>query len=321
MASHRRALHTLLSTLAQREPALLASCSAHNAAAAFTQLTSLRQSVRGLATEGEAGGEDVPQQQQRPSGSAGPSHAWEQWVQQRLAGGTGPRSGLQPGSRNEGAAAPAGPSAAPGGPQQPEVSGLRARFGEFASRYKAVGQTGSAAPAGWGAGGAQISGGVRLDSLPSWDREAPVLASPVSGYSELGRAPPGVSVPPRVEAVSPNRINPYKLYLPGQTYEPQDLNPTHSAKGQRMVGGADSALARLVAVPPRKQFPTESLAKKNADFKNARFLSQFISETGQLAPRRATRLSAKLHRHVCRQVKVARRMALLHPCHKLPAAN
>lgn len=53
--------------------------------------------------------------------------------------------------------------------------------------------------------------------------------------------------------------------------------------------------------------------EKTADFRNAQFLASFVTETGRLLPRRATKLSAKLHRHVGRQVKTARAMALMRP--------
>ena len=41
-----------------------------------------------------------------------------------------------------------------------------------------------------------------------------------------------------------------------------------------------------------------------ADFCNLRFLSMFVSETGKVPPRRRTRLSQKVHRHLARQIKV-----------------
>lgn len=50
-----------------------------------------------------------------------------------------------------------------------------------------------------------------------------------------------------------------------------------------------------------------------ADFRNGAFLSQFVTATGKLLPRRRTKLSAKLHSALCREIKLARNMALLHP--------
>ena len=49
------------------------------------------------------------------------------------------------------------------------------------------------------------------------------------------------------------------------------------------------------------------------DFRDARTLQSLLSETGKLPPRRRTRLAQKHHRHLMRQVKLARQLALLHP--------
>ena len=43
-------------------------------------------------------------------------------------------------------------------------------------------------------------------------------------------------------------------------------------------------------------------AMAQADYRNVPFLARFITPTGQLTPRRRTKLQQKVHRHVCRQV-------------------
>lgn len=48
-----------------------------------------------------------------------------------------------------------------------------------------------------------------------------------------------------------------------------------------------------------------------ADFKNLQFLNAFVSNGGQILPRSKTKLQAKVHRHLARQIKTARIMALL----------
>ncbi len=78
--------------------------------------------------------------------------------------------------------------------------------------------------------------------------------------------------------------------------------------------GSDSAVQRHV--PPQKP-----LAKKQpfsnrqvldmADFRNLQFLNAYVSDGGQIAPRSTTKLQAKVHRHLARQIKTARVMALL----------
>ena len=53
--------------------------------------------------------------------------------------------------------------------------------------------------------------------------------------------------------------------------------------------------------------------RRQADFRNLCFLDQFVTRTGQLQPRRRTGLKQHVHRHLMRQVKTARQMALLPP--------
>ena len=47
------------------------------------------------------------------------------------------------------------------------------------------------------------------------------------------------------------------------------------------------------------------------DFRNARLLSQFVSDTGKILPKRKTGLSAKVHRKMVKQVKVSRVMGIM----------
>ena len=52
---------------------------------------------------------------------------------------------------------------------------------------------------------------------------------------------------------------------------------------------------------------------KAADFRNLEFLNDFVTDGGQIVSRRTTKLQAKVHRHLARQIKTARIMALLPP--------
>lgn len=49
---------------------------------------------------------------------------------------------------------------------------------------------------------------------------------------------------------------------------------------------------------------TSAEARVAADFRNVGFLNRFTSETGQLPPRRVTRLKKSVHVHVMKQIKV-----------------
>lgn len=138
-------------------------------------------------------------------------------------------------------------------------------------------------------------------------------ASPVSGYSQLGKValgkPGGVNTG-RLDDISPNRIHPNRLFYPGQMYEPDELN----------VFKQDSLVSRQEWSVPRSAV-TNAGALRDGSFKNQKFLSQFLSETGKIIPRRRVRLQQKVHRHLGRQIRLARSMALLNPTAKLPQFN
>ena len=59
----------------------------------------------------------------------------------------------------------------------------------------------------------------------------------------------------------------------------------------------------------------------HADFRNPLFLNNFISDAGKLQPRRRTRLPAKMHRDLARQVKLSRALALMCPTEKIKPAR
>ena len=74
--------------------------------------------------------------------------------------------------------------------------------------------------------------------------------------------------------------------------------------------------------PSVRYTPKREISKKNAvpgnkevlataDFRNLEFLNEFVSKGGQIIPRSKSKLQAKVHRHLARQIKTARVMALL----------
>lgn len=71
----------------------------------------------------------------------------------------------------------------------------------------------------------------------------------------------------------------------------QDLNPYLPRPPQRVQ--LNSVL---------KTSNAEVMAQ--ADYRNVPFLARFITPTGQLTPRRRTKLQQKVHRHLCRQVRL-----------------
>lgn len=89
-----------------------------------------------------------------------------------------------------------------------------------------------------------------------------------------------------------------RTYFPGQTYEPEEMDMSQPLP-------SDVQLQRTLRTVPTKQ------ALAHADFRNVRFLSQFISETGKINPRHTTRLSAKAQRRVAREIRTARVFGLM----------
>ncbi|XP_015697122.2 uncharacterized protein LOC102706415 [Oryza brachyantha] len=83
----------------------------------------------------------------------------------------------------------------------------------------------------------------------------------------------------------------------GSTYNVRDLDLTRPAAAKN---------------PPRPQFETTSQdVLKKADFRNVRFLSNFLTDAGIIIKRSQTRISAKAQRKVAREIKTARALGLL----------
>lgn len=121
------------------------------------------------------------------------------------------------------------------------------------------------------------------------------LADPETGYAALGGYVP--SRPNAFFDEKPLRLHPTKTFYPGMRYEPQEL-AVPSAGGRRPF-------------IQRGPWFTNEEAVQQADFKNLSFLNRFVTDTGRLIARRQTKLRQKVHRHVARQVKLARQLALL----------
>lgn len=61
----------------------------------------------------------------------------------------------------------------------------------------------------------------------------------------------------------------------------------------------------------RKKWTSIFEGSNDIDFKDAKFLSRFITERGKILPRKITGLSAKQQRIITKAVKRARQMSLL----------
>ena len=60
--------------------------------------------------------------------------------------------------------------------------------------------------------------------------------------------------------------------------------------------------------------PKKNITLADIDYKNTSLLRRYISESGQISPRRVTGASAKEQRKVNKAVKIARYLALLPFC-------
>ena len=133
-----------------------------------------------------------------------------------------------------------------------------------------------------------------------------VLANPTS-HRRSGR----VDVPSSTHAGGSNvdlklgRVSQSRIYYPGQSYETDDLAPrgrfdpeTHSP-------------TQTTRRAPMKGKDIDKQLLESLDFRNASLLTQFISDTGKILPRRRTGLSAKVHRKMVKQVKTSRMMGVI----------
>eukprot|EP01024_Parvocaulis_polyphysoides_P015839 TRINITY_DN1699_c0_g1_i2.p1 TRINITY_DN1699_c0_g1~~TRINITY_DN1699_c0_g1_i2.p1 ORF type:complete len:326 (-),score=51.51 TRINITY_DN1699_c0_g1_i2:839-1777(-) len=131
------------------------------------------------------------------------------------------------------------------------------------------------------------------------------MAHPETGYRDLGQE----SQEGEDKDFSMSRIHPEKIFQPGDTYTPEDLNPFESVRDQRKREEEEQKFLRK----PRKPLFTDKDVKQKSSFTNVPFLVNFMTETGKIVPQRISRLSKKYHRQVSKNIKVSRQMALMPP--------
>ncbi|CAL9091006.1 unnamed protein product [Musa textilis] len=93
------------------------------------------------------------------------------------------------------------------------------------------------------------------------------------------------------------KFRPDVTFYPGMTYTTRDLDLTKP--------GVQKRFKRNVF-----ETTTQEVLKK-ADFRNVRFLSNFLTEAGIIIKRSQTRISAKAQRKVAREIKTARAFGLM----------
>ncbi|CAM6107125.1 unnamed protein product [Calypogeia fissa] len=97
---------------------------------------------------------------------------------------------------------------------------------------------------------------------------------------------------------SPYRMRPDRLFFPGQTYDPEDLDLSKEAAVEKPT------------VRTRKKYSSKEVFLV-ADFRNPRYLSKFIRESSRILPKRHYQISAKAQRKVAREIKTARILGLM----------
>ena len=107
------------------------------------------------------------------------------------------------------------------------------------------------------------------------------------------------------------RVSETRVYYPGQTYDPSELEGSFAS-----VAPSASQKTRRVL---KKGKDLDAFVARAIDWKDAKMLStRFVSETGKIVPRRQTGLSAKTHRLVVKNIKIARIMGVLPFTDRLP---
>lgn len=97
---------------------------------------------------------------------------------------------------------------------------------------------------------------------------------------------------------NPYRMRSDRLFFPGQTYDPEDLDLSKEAALEKPT------------VRTRKRYPSKEVFQV-ADFRNPRYLSKFIRESSRILPRRHFQISAKAQRKVAKEIKTARILGLM----------
>ncbi|GMH07369.1 hypothetical protein Nepgr_009209 [Nepenthes gracilis] len=141
----------------------------------------------------------------------------------------------------------------------------------------------------------QLNGGNKSDVLDGLDESFSTLSDGMEG--KLKKAAAYFEFNPEEIEQDDYTFRPDMNFQWGMTYEPKDLDLNK----------------RGVWKPSKRQefqVTTEEVLRK-ADFRNVRFLANFITDAGIIIKRSKTKISAKAQRKVAREIKTARAFGLL----------
>ena len=151
------------------------------------------------------------------------------------------------------------------------------------------------------------------DASPSTTATAADVAAADDDVAARLSNAPAPSTSERETRVAPARLTRDRLYYPGQTYAPSDLAP----KTGKSAPVRHTSAGKTVKNPMSGKVIEATLVAK-ATYTDARFLTQFVSDTGKLYPKRRLGVSAKAQRAISRATKTARQMGILPYTERLP---
>ncbi|XP_022947026.1 uncharacterized protein LOC111451027 isoform X1 [Cucurbita moschata] len=143
--------------------------------------------------------------------------------------------------------------------------------------------------------GSRLSGGNNFQALYGIEDNLNTLSDGMDG--KLKKASTYFEFDPEEIAKDDYTFRADMSFKPGSTYEIKDLDLTKPG----------------VRKPPKRvefQVTTEEVLRK-ADFRNVRFLANFITDAGIINKRSKTGISAKAQRKVAREIKTARAFGLM----------
>ncbi|KAF5842232.1 hypothetical protein DUNSADRAFT_8632 [Dunaliella salina] len=129
------------------------------------------------------------------------------------------------------------------------------------------------------------------------------LLSKEYGYAAIGGVVPK-GPPSMLSPQAHPRLHPRRSFMPGQTYEPEDLNPF-----AELTASSQGKLAQRGRIG--RPMPSVEDVLQTADYKNVAFLERFLSPAGKILHSKTTRLPPNVQVKVAKQIKLARNMALI----------
>jgi small subunit ribosomal protein S18 len=107
------------------------------------------------------------------------------------------------------------------------------------------------------------------------------------------------------------RINKHRLFFPGQRYDTDDLAPRDASDGPMFTEGLLAKRGFFVKPPNLKDERSTKILMECLDFRDVKVLSNFVTDTGRIIPRRKTGVRQKVQRQMNRAIKTARQMAIM----------